>query len=208
MASGGRASVRSSSSCNSSRSVFRYCATVSRRTSPFLGAGRKRATSRDCVIQAAMLSRSAAVGCGWPFGGMEPSLMRCRMPSQTRMRRSSNAASNWSTLTPAMDVSSLWQRTQFFCRNGFTCCSNAAGAGTGAAGGGTGAAGGPPAAQAIHTTPKTDSTVSTPRAGRRNQRFLNILTGYANTMFCVCSPAPPRRRAHRPTDSPPALRRP
>ena len=82
-ASGGSPTVRSSSSSSNSRRVFRYCATVRRRTRPFFGAGRSRATSSACVIHSTICWRSALVGCGRPFGGMLPSPTLLRMDSQT-----------------------------------------------------------------------------------------------------------------------------
>ena len=59
-ASGGSASVRSSSSSSNSRRVLRYCETVRRRTRPFFGVGRERATSRARVIHSTICWRSAA----------------------------------------------------------------------------------------------------------------------------------------------------
>ena len=67
-----------------------------------LGAGRLRLALR----------RHGPVADLFPYG------------SQSRRCRSSSAASSWSTRTPDVLRSALWQRTQFCFKNGFTCWSN------------------------------------------------------------------------------------
>ena len=123
-ASGGSTAVKSLSISNNSRRVFRYCATVRRRTRPFFGAGRRRATSSPCPIQSVICCFSAAVGCGWPFGGIVPARTLLWTASQTLTWLSSKCESSRSTRTPAVLLSTLWQRWQFCVKNGFTNCSN------------------------------------------------------------------------------------
>ena len=61
---------------------------------PFFGVGRDRAASSSFSITPNVRVRSSADGCGWPFGGIVPSPIRCRIASHNFKCRSSNEPSS------------------------------------------------------------------------------------------------------------------
>ena len=74
----------SSSMPNKSRSVLRYCATVSRRAPPFFGRARVRAICSAPSIHATNAARSALLGCASSSGGISSSNNCFRIISQCR----------------------------------------------------------------------------------------------------------------------------